>query len=118
VAWKLTVRSGSKVEHDRFAELGDALDAIEARGRNLAGEAPRSAVDFKIKRFDPVQQVAARIELAGPQRLMPSVRAGVDIRGDGSAEAYLGRVRRTLIEQRRGESAYAALRRAISSHHP
>ncbi len=97
----------------RYAELADALDALEKRARELATDAPRDRVDAKIKRFEPVQQVSARLELAGPERLLPSVRAGVDVRGDGSTEAYLGRVNRELVELRSGESPYQALRRAV-----
>ena len=112
--WKLTVRTGPRVEHRRFGELNAALDALEARGRELAGDAGRGSVDLKVRRFEPVQQVAARIELAGPQRLLPTVHAGVDIRGDGSSEAYTGRVRRQVVGRHEPESAYDALRRVLS----
>lgn len=108
--YTLKVRSGPRVERERFDDLDAAIERLEARGRELERTADRKTVDLKVgRRFEPVQQVAARLELAGPDRL----RAGVDVRGDGSAEAYTGRVRRRLVEQRRGESAYDALRRAV-----
>jgi hypothetical protein len=110
VSYRLTVRRGPKVEQERFAGLPAAIDAVERRGRELEGEAANLAVGGRLlRRIDPVQQVVARLELAGPRWL----RAGVDVRGDGSSEGYTGRLRRELIEQRRGESVYDALRRAL-----
>jgi hypothetical protein len=114
VRWKLTERAGPKVQRSSFGELDRALDALESRGRELASSAPGESVDVKYKRFEPQQRVVARLELAGPERLVPSVRVGVDVRGDGSVEAFRGRVRREVISERTGESAYAALRRALA----
>ena len=107
--YKLTVRSRAKVRKERHEELEAALAAIERIGRELAdGAAVRPAGGTLIRRLSPVQQVIGRIELAGP-----GLRAGVDVRGDGSSEAFTGRLRRTLVEQRGGEDAYEALRRAL-----
>jgi hypothetical protein len=103
------------VERARFDRLEEALDAAEARARELSDRSPRDAVDLKYKRFEPIQQVAARIEIAGPQRLLATVRGGLDVRGDGSTEAYVGQLRRELVEQRKGETAYRALRRALAT---
>ncbi len=113
MAWKVTVRDGPRVKRSRYSDLDAALDALEATANRLADTAPRDALDAKIRRFEPVEQVAARVELAGPERLLPSIRAGVDVRGDGSTEAYLGRVKREVVRQRKGESAFRALRREI-----
>ena len=110
-SYTVTVRSGAKVRRERFTTLADAIDAIERQGRELQQGADTHAVGGKLmRRLEPVQQVVARLELAGPGRL----RAGVDVRGDGSSEAFMGRLRRRLLDQRRRESAYDALRRALA----
>lgn len=100
---------GARVERHRFAALDEALDALEERLSGLASQGRREAIDLRIRRFEPVAQVAARAELAGPRRL----RGGVDLRGDGSMEAFTGRLRRQVLEQREGESPFDALRRAL-----
>jgi hypothetical protein len=115
VRWKLTERAGPRVSRSAFDELSGALDALEARGRELAESAPGTAVDVKFRRFEPQQRVVARLELSGPERFVPSVRAGVDVRGDGSVEAFRGRVRRQVLDPRGGESPYAALRRVLAA---
>jgi len=98
------------VERDRFDELADALAALERRGEELQEEADSRPIDLRLgRKFEPVQQVFARLELAGPGRL----RAGVDVRGDGSVEAWTGKVRRNLVDQLPKESAYEALRRTL-----
>ena len=112
--WKLTERAGPRVLRSSFNDITPALDALEARGHELSRSAPGKAVDAKFRRFEPQQRVVARLELAGPERFVPSVRAGVDVRGDGSVEAFRGRVRREVVSPRRGESPYAALRRILA----
>jgi hypothetical protein len=100
------------VERARFDQLGQALDSAERRVDELAGT-PRKPLDLRLKRFEPVQQVAARVEIAGPERLLPRVRGGIDVRGDGSTEPYVGGVRREAVAQRRDETPINALRRAF-----
>ena len=110
--YTLTIRQGPKVTRERYAELDEAVGAVEQHGRELErGADARPVGGSLIRRIEPVQQVVARLELRGPDRL----RAGVDVRGDGSSEAYTGRVRRRLVELKAGEDAYGALRRILRS---
>jgi hypothetical protein len=109
-AYKLTVREGPKVRRDRYDDLASALAALERTAGEIARSAHARPLDTKLRRFEPAQQVVARLEVAGPQRL----HGGVDVRGDGSTEAFTGRVRRRLVEQRAGESPEAALRRTLT----
>jgi hypothetical protein len=112
VAYTLTIRHGARVQRERYSDLDAALGAIEERGRELERTAnAHTRGGTIIRKIEPVQQVIARFELAGPGWL----RAGLDVRGDGSSEAFTGRVRRRLVEQRDAESAYEALRRALDS---
>jgi hypothetical protein len=106
----LRIRAASKVHRDRFADLASALDTLEQEVRALSQTERRATVDLRYREFAPVSQVAARAELAGPGGL----RAGVDLRGDGSVEAFTGRLRRRVVEQRDGESPYDALRRVLA----
>jgi hypothetical protein len=90
--------------------LDEALRALELEGRRLE-QTPdgRAHGGTLIRRLEPVQIVVARLALSGPGRL----RAGIDVRGDGSSEAFTGRMRRRVVEQRGGESPYDALRREL-----
>jgi hypothetical protein len=107
----LKIRAGAKVRRQRCTSLAEALTAIEREGRELEESVDgRAEGGTLMRRLEPVQLVVARLELSGPGRL----RAGVDVRGDGSSEAFSGRLRRRVLEQRDDESAYDALRRAVA----
>jgi hypothetical protein len=98
---------GPKVESERFDDLPTALAAMEERMRPTSGQVRTQSRSFMGREFTPAEQVAARAELKGPRGL----RAGLDMRGDGSAEAWTGRLSKSIVELRDGEDAYAALRR-------
>ena len=114
-AWTLTTRAGSKVEHQHLETLADAIAALERRVEELRSVAAREEIRFMSRRIEPVRQVAARLEIAGPGGRGRSVRGGVDLRGDGSVEAFTGRVRRALVERAPGEAATDALARALAT---
>jgi hypothetical protein len=106
----VTERRRGRVRRARHADLAAALDAVGARAAELSGTAPADARGGRMmRRFEPVHQVVARLEVAGPGR----VRAGLDVRGDGSTEAFTGRMRKQLVSQQAGESAHQALARVL-----
>ena len=101
------------MERARFASLEGALDELGRRARDLADTTAREPVDLKVRQFEPAQQVAARLELAGPERFLPSVHAGIDVHGDGSMVAYRGQVSKSTLEPEPGEDPVDALRRTL-----
>jgi hypothetical protein len=114
VGWRLTWREGGRVERVRTGSLAEALDGLEERGRAAAAGPGLAPVDLRARRWEPGDRVAARGEVRGPQRWRPDVAAGIDVRGDGSVQAWTGGVARAPV-QARGEDAYAALRRALAA---
>jgi hypothetical protein len=109
--WTLTVRDGPRVRHERHVTLAEAIAALEDALVELEPGASRDETRVFSRRIEPADQIAARLELAGPR----GERGGVDLRGDGSAEAFTGRLRRQVVEQRGRESAGAALARALGA---
>ena len=113
--WRVVVRRGPKVEKLRCDTLPEALDALEERARAVQDGPRLDEVDISVRRYSPAEQIAARAELKGPQRLRPIIHAGIDVHGDGSIVAWRGGVRREAITMVDGETPYAALRRAVQS---
>lgn len=109
--WLLKERIRGKVSRNRYESLDAACAELGARADEQARTANAEPEGGgMMRRIDPAQQVVARLELAGPGRR----RGGVDVRGDGSSEAWTGRLRREVVEQQAGESAVEALRRTLT----
>ena len=105
--YKLVARLGPEVARERFATLDEALTALEAR---IPAVSRRDTAKAFVREYEPVSQVAGRLELHGP-----GAHGGIDVRGDGSAEAYRGWVRKELVEAEAGEGPVDALRRALGA---
>jgi hypothetical protein len=105
--YKLVMRLGPQVEKERHASLDEALAAL---GRRVPQVERRGHARTLGREYEPVGQVAGRLELHGPS----GTHGGIDVRGDGSAEAYVGWVRKRVVEQEDGETALDALRRALA----
>ena len=109
-AYKLTVRRRGASKRERFDSLPEALAALQARLDELAPGERRGRERGLAGDVEPVAQVALRGEVAGP-----GLRGGIDVRGDGSAEAFTGRWRRVLVAREAGETACDALRRTLGA---
>jgi hypothetical protein len=110
VSWQVVLRTGPAVHKYRAASLEEALDLLETETRVAANTERRPEIDVRVRQFSPADQVAARAELRGR-----GARAGFDVRGDGSVQAWTGRIRRRLVEPEGDETVYEALRRALQS---
>lgn len=94
--WKLTVRNGPEVSHEKFGDLDEAVAALRARALAIRSQpAPKTAA--LLRTFKPEDQVQGRLQLSGGGRLRKRV-AGIDVRGDGELVPFRGGMSREEID--------------------
>jgi hypothetical protein len=111
-AWKLTVRKGPDVEHSSFEELDAAVAAMRERALEIRSEGPTRPVN-SVRRFEPRQQVLARLQLTGRGRLFSKPTAGVDVRGDGSFLPFAGGVAREELDPTDHDTPFDLVRETL-----
>lgn len=112
-SWRLVVRDGSDVRRSTHASFNEAFDELQAETVEASNRPPAKEIDVKTRYYRPEDQVIMRAQLRGPQRFVPKVRCGIDVRGDGSPEPWTGGSSRKDVEVRKGETAWQALRRTV-----
>jgi hypothetical protein len=100
------------VERERFDELDSALAAMERQSQEIRREGPLDEISV-IRDYEPGQRVHARLELS-TGGLFRGREAGMDVMGDGALVPYVGVVRKRRLEPAPGESAFDAIRGALS----
>ncbi len=98
MSYRITVRRGPKIDHERADSLEQAIEVTKSYVR---GSRRRDAVEAIGRRYEASDLVAVRIEVKGP-----GGRGGIDVRGDGGVIAWTGRVFRKELE---GDDPYEAL---------
>jgi hypothetical protein len=111
--WKLTVRSGSDVEHAQFDDLAEAVAAMRQRALAIRSEGPMRAVR-SLRDFEPRDQVRARLQLSGGRLFRKSV-AGVDVRGDGTFVPFKGGVVREELDPTHHDTPFELVRETLET---
>jgi hypothetical protein len=111
--WKLTVRHGSEVAHERFDDLGEAVAAMRERALAIRSEGPAGPVR-SLRDFEPEEQVRARLQLSGGGLLRKSV-AGVDVRGDGTFVPFIGGVGRRELNPSDHDTPFDLVRETLEA---
>lgn len=111
--WKLTVRHGSDVDHERFDDLGAAVAAMRERALAIRSEGPVRPVQ-SLRDFAPGDQVHARLQLSSGGLLRKSV-AGVDVRGDGTFVPFKGGVVREELDPTNHDTPFDLVRETLEA---
>jgi hypothetical protein len=112
VSYRLTVRQGPKVRHEKFEDLDAAVAALEARAKEIRAAGPLAPRKM-LREFEPDVQVAGRVEISSGGFLRRGDEAGIDVMGDGTFVAFSGGMRRTELDPG-NRGPFEAVRRALS----
>ncbi|MGC1852149.1 MAG: hypothetical protein WA687_06895 [Solirubrobacterales bacterium] len=112
-SWKLTVRHGSDVSHQRFDDIDEAVAAMRERALAIRAEGSVKSASM-LRDFAPADQVHARLQLAG-NRLLRKPVAGIDVRGDGTFVPYRGGVTRTELDPSSYDTPFDAVRETLQA---
>ena len=112
-SWKLTVRHGSDVDHERFDDLGAAVAAMRERALAIRSEGPVRPVSA-IRDFEPAAQVHARLQLSSGGFFKKTV-AGVDVRGDGTFVPFSGGVAREELDPTDHDTPFDLVRETLEA---
>ncbi|HVV90090.1 MAG TPA: hypothetical protein VHB53_06310 [Solirubrobacterales bacterium] len=110
-SWKLTVRNGAEVDHEGFDDLDEAVATMRSRALDIRAEGPPKTTDV-LRRFEPKDQVSARLEVSGRGLLRRRV-AGVDVRGDGTFVPYRGGMRREELDPSGHDTPFDLVRETL-----
>jgi hypothetical protein len=111
MAYRLTVRHGSRVRRESFDSLDEAIEAMEQRSREIQGEGPLEEIGA-LRDFEAGQRVHARLELS-IGGVFRGREVGIDVMGDGALVPYTGVIRKRWLEPPDGETAFDAVRDAL-----
>lgn len=111
--WKLTVRDGSGVSHERFDDLGEAVATMRERALAIRARGPVDSASM-LREFAPADQVRARLQIAG-RGLLRKPTAGIDVRGDGAFVPFSGGVGRVELDPSDHETPFALVRETLET---
>jgi hypothetical protein len=111
--WKLTIRSGSEVEHASFEALDHAVAAMRERALEIRAQGPVKPASM-LRDYTPGEQIQARLQLKGRGLLRAPV-AGVDVRGDGTFVPYRGGVGREELDPSQHETPFDLVRETLEA---
>jgi hypothetical protein len=107
----LTVRNGAEVDREGFDDIGEAVTRMRERALAIRAEGPPKVANV-LRKFEPEDQVSARLELSGRGLLSKPV-AGIDVRGDGTFTPYRGGLRREELDPSNHDTPFDLVRETL-----